>query len=507
MEKLKIPTTNKKNNVMTSPNIYWIDLFCGAGGTSTGIHLADSTVLACVNHDKNAIIAHQKNHPAAVHFTEDIRDFEVVKKLKTLVDRIRNNEPNAIINIWASLECTNFSNAKGGQPRDADSRSLAEHMYMYIENLKPDSFWVENVREFMSWGPLDKKGKPISKDAGKHFLKWMSNIENYGLKSDRKILNSADFGACQKRKRLFIQFCRAELPLAWPEQTHSKNAEDNLKKWNPVKNALDFNIQGSSIFSRKKPLSSNTIKRILAGCQKFIPNGEMGFTKQYNSGSDSQRVKSFNDPIGTITTNNRFAVISTHLNTYYGHGGLHSIENPAPTITTKDRIAKVDVNFIDYQYGNGGSSSIENPIGSLTTTPKCNLVNASHFILNPSWFGNNGSIDEPCYTIVARQDKAPLYLITSESGMIKVPIYSDDCLATIELKKFMLKYNLSDIKLRMLVIDELKLIQGFPKDYILSGSQAQQKKQIGNAVEVNQAKAIVKTAVSAIKNHFKLLAA
>ena len=198
--------------------IYWIDLFCGAGGTSSGIHLANENtkVLACVNHDANAIKSHAENHPQAHHFTEDIRDFEVVIKLKKLVDQVRQNEPEAKINIWASLECTNFSKAKGGQSRNADSRSLAEHMFMYIEQLDPDYFWVENVREFMSWGPLDEKGKPISKQNGQDYLKWVENIQLHGYDFDFKILNSADYGSYQSRERLFLQFPRKGNPIAWP---------------------------------------------------------------------------------------------------------------------------------------------------------------------------------------------------------------------------------------------------------------------------------------------------
>lgn len=490
---------------MKKTNIYWIDLFCGAGGTSSGVHLASdhTKVLACVNHDKNAILSHQENHPDSVHFTEDIRDFEVVIKLKKLVDDLRIKEPNCIINIWASLECTNFSNAKGGQPRDADSRSLAEHMFMYLENIKPDFFIVENVREFMSWGPLCENKKPISKDSGVYFNNWISKIESYGFVSDKQILNAADFGACQSRKRLFIQFCKPTYKILWPKQTHSKSpTEENIKKWNPVKNVLQLDIEGNSIFKRKKPLSTKTIQRILAGCNKFIANGEIGFTSQYNSGNDAQRVKSFDEPIGTVTTNNRFAIVSTHshLNTYYNNSGLHSIECPSPTLTTNDRVAKVDVNFIDQQFGNSSAASIENPIGSLTTVPKFNIVKASHFILNPSWFGNNGSIDEPCYTIVARQDKAPLYLISTENGKLVVPVYDQDCDATIELKKFMLQFKISDIKLRMLNIPELKQIQGFPIDYKLVGTQKEQKKYIGNAVEVHQATALIKANVETILN-------
>jgi len=208
---------------MSNVDLYWIDLFCGAGGTSTGIHLAGSKVLACVNHDTNAIASHQENRPDAHHFTEDIRDFAVVLKLKELVSELRQSKPNAIVAIWASLECRNFSNAKGGQPRMADSRSLAEHMYMYLEELHPDYFWIENVKEFLAWGPLDINGKPVSRHAGIDYLNWVENILSYGYSHDKKILNSANYGAYQSRERLFIQFAKPGLPISWPNQTHPQD--------------------------------------------------------------------------------------------------------------------------------------------------------------------------------------------------------------------------------------------------------------------------------------------
>lgn len=486
----------KANYNPNKPLVFWIDLFCGAGGTSSGIHfsgLQNMFVAACVNHDANAINSHKENHPHALHFTEDVRNFDVVLYLTALVERLRQEFPDCVINLWGSLECTNFSNAKGGQARDADSRSLAEHMYMYLEHLKPDSFWIENVREFMSWGPLDKNKKPISKTAGTSFTKWVKKVESFGFKSDKVILNSADFGACQKRRRLFMQFAKPQFEISWPIPTHSENPEaSNLKKYNAVKKVLQLDLEGNSIFNRKRALSENTLKRIYAGLNKFIAQGEKGFTKQYNSGSDSNRVKSLNEPIGTITTNNRFALVQTHLSTYYGNFGLHSIDEPSPTVTTKDRISKIDVNFMDAQYGNSKPSSIDEPIGTLTTVPKFNLIKAKQYILNPSWGGHNSSIEEPSCTIIARQDKAPLYLVTTKLGLIKCPIYEDDSETMIKIKEFMVCYGIVDILMRMLIIDELKQIQGFPINYKLIGTQAEQKKYIGNAVEVNQAKAIVR---------------
>ncbi len=143
--------------------LLFIDLFCGAGGISTGVERARlngeqcARVIACVNHDKNAIASHAANHPAALHFTEDIRTLDLTE-LTERANTERRNNPDAMLVLWASLECTNFSRAKGGQPRDADSRTLAEHLFRYIEALSPDYIYIENMAEFMMWGDLDENG-------------------------------------------------------------------------------------------------------------------------------------------------------------------------------------------------------------------------------------------------------------------------------------------------------------------------------------------------------------
>lgn len=137
--------------------LLYIDLFCGAGGTSTGVSRATidgercAEIIACVNHDANAIASHAANHPNALHFTEDIRTLQL-SPLQEHLALCREKFPDAIVVLWASLECTNFSKAKGGQPRDADSRTLAEHLFRYIEALDPDYIQIENVEEFMSRG-------------------------------------------------------------------------------------------------------------------------------------------------------------------------------------------------------------------------------------------------------------------------------------------------------------------------------------------------------------------
>src|SRR5690606_22511920 len=105
--------------------LLYVDLFCGAGGTSTGVETARingekcAKVIACVNHDANAIASHAENHPETMHFTEDIRTLNVDNdsELVLHVDKMKRLYPFAKLVLWASLECTNFSKAKGGLAR------------------------------------------------------------------------------------------------------------------------------------------------------------------------------------------------------------------------------------------------------------------------------------------------------------------------------------------------------------------------------------------------------
>ena len=271
--------------------IFYIDLFSGAGGTTTGVHLANQNieVVACVNHDAIAIESHKANHPECIHFVEDVRDMKVIRHISALCRNLRNENPDCIINLWASLECTNYSKAKGGQPRDADSRTLAYSLYDYLTGFDFDFVFIENVIEFMSWGPLDDNGKPISRKNGIDYADWIKTMCAFGYDYDHKMLNSADYGAYTSRERYFGQFAKKGFPIKWPQATHSKKAfvgglfETTLKPWKAVKHVLDLNDEGESIFNRKKPLVDATLERIYAGLIKFVAVGNENFMIKYNS--------------------------------------------------------------------------------------------------------------------------------------------------------------------------------------------------------------------------------
>ena len=546
--RLKFEENNNINPQQQMKRLLYIDLFCGAGGTSTGVNSARlngeqcADVIACVNHDANAIASHASNHPDALHFTEDIRTLELSPLVEHL-KKCREENPGALVVLWASLECTNFSKAKGGQPRDADSRTLAEHLFRYIEAITPDYIQIENVEEFMSWGEVDENGKPVSMDKGKSYTRWVRKVKSYGYRFDHRILNSADYGAYTSRKRFFGIFAKGDLPIVFPRQTHDKNGTNtlfgSLAKWKPVKDVLDFADEGKTIF-RDKPLSEKTLERIYAGLVKFIAGGKEAFLVKYNSmsrtgkynapgidepcptvatqnrlgvaqvsflskqysGHPGSKNTSVNEPAGTITTIDHHAFISA----YYGNGHNHSVEMPSPTVTTKDRLALIrSEQFIDMQYGNGTAASVDVPANTVTTNPKFNLVTVKrHYLMNPQYKNVGGSIEKPCFTLIARMDKMPPYLVTAETGDVFIEVYSTDSPMTAKIKEFMALYGIIDIKMRMLKIPELKKIMGFPEDYVLVGSQADQKKFIGNAVEVNMARVLCEALCKTLsKNELK----
>lgn len=472
-----------KENIM----LLYIDLFCGAGGTSTGVENATvhgskcAKVIACVDKDANAVASHEANHPDTLHITGDIRTLDLTRLVMHTI-HMKLRYPYARLVLWASLECTNFSKAKGGKPRDYDSRALAEHLFRYIEALRPDYIQIENVAEFMSWGDIDENGHPISKEKGKCYIRWVNKLCSYGYGYDYRILSAADYGAYTSRSRYFGQFARHGLPTAFPKATHAKCPAkcehslfpaENMKPWKPVREVLDLEDEGESIFGRKKPLVEKTLERIYAGLIKFVTGGKEAFIVKYNS-----------------------------VNGKTGKYIAPSIDEPCPTVATQNRIGVANVQFMSKQFDcdqAGKNISVEEHACTITCRDHHAFV-SSKYIMNPQFANKGGSIDKPCFTLIARMDKMPPYLVSTKKKGLAIEVYETDSPATIQIKEFMALYGITDIRMRMLRIHELKRIMGFPEDYILIGTQSEQKNFIGNAVEVNMSRVLCEAICKSLSN-------
>lgn len=412
-----------------------IDCFAGGGGASVGIEMAlGRQVDIAINHDPEAIRMHEVNHPDTIHLTEDIFKVDLQKYVKR----------RKVALMWASPDCTSHSKAKGGQPRKKGLRILPWAVYKHAKQILPEVIIMENVEEIQQWGPLDEKGHPIKERQGEDYKKFITAMKSLGYAFDSRELEAANYGAPTTRKRWYAIFRRDRKSIVWPEQTHFKDSEP---KWKQCGDFIDWSDLGKSIFDRKKPLAEATQKRIANGIRKYVienpkpyiveNDDAVAFLIQYHGEQKAgeSRGQLLSEPIKTIDTSNRYGLVTAFITKYYKTGIGQGCDEPLHTITTSPGHFGLISAFLIKYYGSGGScQTIDRPLDTITTKDRFGLVN------------------------------------------VEINVQGE-------------KYAIADIFLRMLKPEELKLMQGFPKDYIIdrdirwrSYPIKEQVARIGNSV-------------------------
>jgi DNA (cytosine-5)-methyltransferase 1 len=210
---------------------------------------------------------------------------------------------------------------------------------------------IENVPEFLTWGALDKNGKPIPAQKGKIFLAFINALREHGYTVDWKILCAADYGDPTTRKRLFIQAVKGRKKIMWPQITHIDGAGDNLmgyKPWRAAKDIIDWSVPSTSIFDRKKPLVPATMRRIAAGIQKYWGEGAKPFLAVLYGSND---VRSLDLPLPSVTTSGAHHALVEPMIVDFTHSNKpFSVNEPLRTIVTKCHFGLLqnsdfDINF------------------------------------------------------------------------------------------------------------------------------------------------------------------
>lgn len=340
-----------------------IDLFAGGGGVSTGIRGAlGRDVSVALNHWRTAILVHKRNHPQTKHVLSDV--WRVKPEDMTAGEEVEL--------LWASPDCTHHSVARGGKPRQQKIRVLPYSVVRWAAKVTPRIIIVENVPEFVTWGPLDRKTKkPIPSRKGESFRAWCAKLRRLGYQVEHRVLNAADFGAPTKRRRLFVVARRDGLPICWPRPTHGRGP--GLAPYHTAAECIDWSRPCPSIFDRKKPLADKTLWRIAQGIRKFVlenPNPFVLTLDQQGAGDTSTAA---GDPVATITTKARHAVV---VPTIVGVGGRAGQSEPTGgadpigTVTGKNDRAVVTPIMVrtDMHQSNAGCAyPMEDPLRTITT--------------------------------------------------------------------------------------------------------------------------------------------
>lgn len=493
-----------------------VDNFAGGGGASTGIeHGLGRHVDVAINHDPEAVAMHRINHPRTRHYCESV----------WAVDPEQVTAGRQVELGWFSPDCTFHSKARGGKPfRDRDTarrrRGLAWLVTRWAKTrAAPRVIMLENVEEFADWGPLLPDGKICPIRRGQTFRRWHRELENLGYRIDMREMRACDYGAPTTRKRLFVIMRRDGGEIVFPEATHGELSYQ--KPYRTAAECIDWSIPCPSIFTRDRPLADATMRRIARGVMRYVVNDPQPFIVAIdNQSSGASCAWPASDPLRTVVTENRFALVAPSLVTMRGTseahvaasggradeplrtisaGGNHhalivptliqtgygerpgqaprvpGINKPLGTVVGTVKHAVVAA-FLAKHYGGVVGHGLTRPIGTVTTVDHHSLVMA--FLLKFYGTDQDPRIGQPLHTITTK-DRFGLVMVHGEPHYI------------------------ADIGMRMLAPHELFAAQGFPSDYVIDrgedagGSTAPltksaQVRMCGNSVSPPLASALVR---------------
>lgn len=509
-----------------------MDWFCGAGGSSQGMHAVPGVrVERAANHWERAIQSHEANFPEASHYRGDIRQAPVWAWPVTDI-------------FWASPECTNWSIAKGKRrdfdkamqgdllelyaemeagkfhhvgddeedPREPtseeESRALMEEVPLYLRGVIErgglvKAGIVENVVDVRQWVDWDR---------------WIGEIHKMGYITRIIALNSMHanprsvHAAPQSRDRLYVAYWHRSLgrtpdwdkwlrPRAWclscdttvqavqvfkqPGRDMGRYRQQYLYRCPscrtvvepealPALAAIDWSIPGQRIGDRARPLAEKTLARIKAGLEKFsvpmmVPAG----------GTWRNEASTVLEPMPTRTTReNDGLAVPPILVPVEGREGKDAATALAPlrTQTARNETGLAWLPFIAELRGGG---SVARPVTDALAT-----VTASgnhHGLVAPA--GAQEHLLIPYYgTGVARTVRQPMGALSTRDryALVKGDI------------------NVDDVLFRMLEPHEIGRAMSFADDYIVLGSKRERVKQYGNAVTPNAAEILVCALVEVI---------
>lgn len=496
-----------------------VDLFCGAGGTSAGAEATgEAKVVFAVNHWSQAVKTHSANFPECRH-------------INSRLENVSPSEASKINLLFASPECTHHSRARGGKPTSDQQRSGAWDVIRWFEHHRPSWGVIENVPEFVEWGPVGGNGKPLEKYKGQTFHAWRKAIESFGYRVDFRLLNAADFGAATSRERLFVVCRKGNRMPVFPKASHADPslsffANMARKPWKAAAEIIDWTIPAPSIFARKNPpLVDKTLLRIEAGLRRFVAP----FVTAFHSGADfARRNHSPREPLPTLDCSNRFGVATPYIFSTQSGGAPRDAAFPVPTITAAGG-AWLCQPFQIVLRNHMSVASMADPVGTITAGGRHTGI-CMPFMADSN-HGDNGNtprpaveLNAPMGTMTAKNGKALIvpwighYYGTDNQSPVDEPLDTITtkgrhslCLALCKspdewpaattpgmktLQATMRELNIADIGFRMLSNPELASAQGFSRSYIFHGTNADVTRQVGNSVSPNVAQAITQAILS-----------
>lgn len=335
------------------------DLFCGAGGSTSGLKSSGVRVVMAANHWRRAIETHSANHPETEHDCADLRAVHPSAYQRTDI-------------LTASPECTNHSLAKGRarknihqldlwgdnrvDPAEERSRATMREVVEFAEFHRYKVIIVENVVEIAYW---------------QHYDAWIEAMVNLGYDHRPLYLNAQFFGVPQSRDRVYVVFWLRGMkkpnldfrfPAACPDcgLVEAYQSFKKTRQWGryganrqyiyrcsachkavhpfhtPAAVAIDWTLPVQRIADRARPLQPKTMQRIEAGLKK-LHGQPVVVNTSFTHAADANKVSGLHEPMPTQTVRQSLALnIPPLFLNMKGPNIAESVEKPLGALTTID---------------------------------------------------------------------------------------------------------------------------------------------------------------------------
>jgi DNA (cytosine-5)-methyltransferase 1 len=251
-----------------------IDLFAGIGGSSRGALAAGVRVAAAVDYWPVARDTYKSNFPEVWFLNQKCEDVGLARLKKKV---------RAVDLILASPECTSHTCAKGNAPRSETSRRTAFQVIRFAKTFRPRWVIVENVVHMRTW---------------RSYKRWVKDMKGLGYELTEQVINSADHGVPQARRRLFIMCDRKQIPPQVKASTKRKKTAASV-------------IERNSDFKFSMLRSNNRAKATLERADRAVAalGKRRSFLLVYYGSDAAGGWQRLSAPLRTLTTLDRFAYV------------------------------------------------------------------------------------------------------------------------------------------------------------------------------------------------------
>ncbi|WP_241524083.1 DNA cytosine methyltransferase [Oceaniglobus indicus] len=228
---------------------------------------------------------------------------------------------------------------------------------IWAEQVKPDVILMENVEEFLTWGPLGEDGQPMKEFAGMTFDAWVKRLRRAGYRVQWRELRACDYGAPTIRKRFFMVARRDGLPITWPKPTHGDPRSSAVKRgklapWRTAAECIDWSLPCPSIFDDAatikerhglraiRPLAKNTLARVARGMKRYVLDSADPFIVGVGGRMGQSNERPVSGTFQTITAKADSCIVAPSITRFNGGATGQDLRAPMATVTANSYIQR-----------------------------------------------------------------------------------------------------------------------------------------------------------------------